>query len=54
MSCIGRQFALHEAILMLGVLVRRYDLIAGPDYELQISKRLTMSPKGFRLGLPLR
>ncbi|HET6731927.1 cytochrome P450 [Mycobacterium sp.] len=53
-SCIGRQFALHEAVLMLGVLIRRYDLIADPDYELQISERLTMMPKDFRLGLRLR
>jgi unspecific monooxygenase len=53
-SCIGRQFALHEAVLMLGVLIRRYDLIADPDYQLQISERLTMMPKGFRLGLRRR
>lgn len=35
-SCIGRQFALHEAVLMLGVLIRRYDLVADPNYRLQI------------------
>ncbi len=48
-SCIGRQFALHEAVLMLGTLIRRYDLIADPAYRLQIAERLTMMPKGFRL-----
>ena len=53
-SCIGRQFALHEAVLILGTLVRRYDLIADPNYELQIQERLTLMPKGFRLGLRLR
>jgi len=53
-SCIGRQFALHEAVLILGTLVRRYDLIANPGYELQIQERLTLMPRGFRLGLRRR
>ncbi len=29
-ACIGRQFALHEATLVLGSPLRRYDL-AGPE-----------------------
>ncbi|BBX26899.1 cytochrome P450 [Mycolicibacterium alvei] len=53
-SCIGRQFALHEAVLMLAVLIRRYDLIADPDYRLQVQERLTVMPSGFRLGLRRR
>jgi cytochrome P450 len=53
-SCIGRQFALHEAVLILGALIRRYDLVADPDYQLQVQERLTMMPRGFRLGLRLR
>lgn len=53
-SCIGRQFALHEAVLLLGVLLRRYDLIADPDYRLQVQERLTMMPRGFRLELRRR
>jgi cytochrome P450 len=53
-SCIGRQFALHEAVLILGALVRRYDFIADPNYELQIQERLTLMPRDFRLGLRLR
>jgi cytochrome P450 len=53
-SCIGRQFALHEAVLMLGVLIRRYDLVADPHYRLQIQERLTTMPKGFRLMPRLR
>jgi cytochrome P450 len=53
-SCIGRQFALHEAVLILGMLVRRYDLVADPNYELRISERLTLMPKDFRLGVRLR
>lgn len=53
-SCIGRQFALHEAVLMLAVLIRRYDFVADPGYELKIAERLTLMPDGFRLGLRRR
>lgn len=53
-SCIGRQFALHEAALVLGILIRRYDLIADPDYRLRLAARLTLMPEGFRLGLRRR
>lgn len=53
-SCIGRQFALHEAVLLLAVLIRRYDLHADPDYRLQVAERLTMMPFGFHLRLRRR
>src|SRR6266545_4683020 len=29
-ACIGRQFALHEAVLVLGTILRRYELTADP------------------------
>jgi cytochrome P450 len=50
-SCIGRQFALHEAVLLLAVLLRRYELIADPGYRLQVTQRLTLMPKDFHLTL---
>ena len=53
-SCIGRQFALHEAVLLLAVLLRRYELIPDPDYELQVAERLTLMPKDFHLPLRRR
>ncbi|MFG2881405.1 cytochrome P450 [Streptomyces sp. NPDC048297] len=53
-ACIGRQFALHEATLVLGLLLRRYDLRADPDYRLQVTERLTVMPEGLRLGLERR
>lgn len=53
-SCIGRQFALHKAILVLARLLHRYDIAGDPDYELQIDERLTIVPKGFRLTLTPR
>ncbi len=53
-SCIGRQFALHEAVLVLGMLIRRYDLIADQNYSLRVTERLTIMPKDFRLWMAVR
>ncbi|WEO93843.1 cytochrome P450 [Streptomyces sp. FXJ1.172] len=50
-ACIGRQFALHEATLVLGLLLRRYDLKPDPAYRLRVTERLTLMPEGLRLGL---
>ncbi|MEU4154347.1 cytochrome P450 [Streptomyces sp. NPDC026659] len=53
-ACIGRQFALHEATLVLGLLLRRYELRADPGYRLEVTERLTLMPEGLRLGLERR
>lgn len=53
-ACIGRQFALHEAILVLAKLLHRYDITDDPGYELRITERLTLMPVGFRLHLTHR
>ncbi|MEU3278962.1 cytochrome P450 [Streptomyces antibioticus] len=53
-ACIGRQFALHEATLVLGLLLRRYDLRPDPAYRLRVTERLTLMPEGLRLGLSRR
>ncbi|MEV1080176.1 cytochrome P450 [Streptomyces sp. NPDC050211] len=53
-ACIGRQFALHEATLVLGLLLRRYDLRADPAYRLRVTERLTLMPEGLRLHLEPR
>lgn len=48
-ACIGRQFALHEAVLALGLVLHRYHLTADGDYRLQIAESLTLKPQGFKL-----
>ncbi|MDH6125485.1 cytochrome P450 [Kitasatospora sp. GP82] len=48
-ACIGRQFALHEATMLLGMLVRRYRLIDHADYRLTLKQSLTIKPDGFTL-----
>ncbi|MFD5791986.1 cytochrome P450 [Streptomyces diastatochromogenes] len=53
-ACIGRQFALHEATLVLGLLLRRYELRPDPDYRLRVTERLTLMPEGLRLRLERR
>ncbi|MDV6284309.1 cytochrome P450 [Rhodococcus jostii] len=53
-ACIGRQFALHEAVLILGTILRRYDIVGDPDYRLKVAERLTLMPEGFTLQLRRR
>lgn len=53
-ACIGRQFALHEAVLELGLLVHRYDLSPEPGYRLRVAESGTLKPDGFRLRLTRR
>jgi cytochrome P450 len=53
-ACIGRQFALHEAVLALGVVLQRYDFDIDPAYELKIVESLTLKPSGFTLRPKIR
>ncbi|MEI2778215.1 MAG: cytochrome P450 [Tetrasphaera sp.] len=51
-ACIGRQFAIHEAVLVLARLVHRFELTADAAYDLAVTERLTLMPTGF--GLTVR
>ncbi|WP_328386778.1 cytochrome P450 [Streptomyces sp. NBC_00400] len=53
-ACIGRQFALHEATMLLALLAHRYRLIDHHDYQLRIKETLTLKPDGFTLTLAAR
>ncbi|KAA6212700.1 cytochrome P450 [Streptomyces albofaciens JCM 4342] len=53
-ACIGRQFALHEATMLLAMLVHRYRLIDHSDYRLTVKETLTLKPDGFTLTLARR
>jgi cytochrome P450 / NADPH-cytochrome P450 reductase len=48
-ACIGRQFAMQEATLVLGMLLQRFKLIDHTRYQLQIRESLTMKPDGFKI-----
>ncbi len=50
-ACIGRQFAMQEATLVLGMLLQRYRLIDAHHYELKIKETLTIKPDHFIIRL---
>ena len=53
-ACIGRQFALQEAVLVLGMIVQRFDLFDHANYELAIKETGSIKPEGFRLRVRRR
>ncbi|MFF9672102.1 bifunctional cytochrome P450/NADPH--P450 reductase [Streptomyces eurythermus] len=53
-ACIGRQFALHEATMLLALLVHRYRLHDHVGYRLTVKETLTLKPEGFTLTLTPR
>jgi cytochrome P450/NADPH-cytochrome P450 reductase len=46
-ACIGRQFAMQEAILVLGMILQRFELIDHKHYQLAIKETLTQKPDDF-------
>jgi cytochrome P450 / NADPH-cytochrome P450 reductase len=53
-QCIGRQFALHEAALVLGLILQRFDLVDHSGYQLAIKEALTLKPEGFKVQVRAR
>ncbi len=53
-SCIGRQFALQEATLVLGMILQRFELVDHTRYQLKIRESLTMKPDGFKIRVRAR
>ena len=53
-ACIGRQFALQEAVLVLGMLLQRFELIKDPDYRLHTKMTLTVKPADFHIQVRRR
>lgn len=46
-SCIGRQFALQEATLVMAMLLQRFEFSDFENYQLHIRQTLTMKPMDF-------
>jgi cytochrome P450/NADPH-cytochrome P450 reductase len=53
-ACIGRGFAMHEAALALGMILRRFRLIDHTRYQMALKETLTVKPDGFRIKARLR
>ena len=48
-ACIGRQFALQEATLVLGMLLQRFEFVDHANYQLKIKESLTIKPEGLTI-----
>ncbi len=48
-ACIGRQFAMQEAILLLAMILQRFELIDHGGYPLRVKESLSIKPDGFKL-----
>ncbi|MBE5106005.1 cytochrome P450 [Bacillus thuringiensis] len=46
-ACIGQQFALYEATLVLGMMLKHFNFYDHKNYELNIKETLTLKPEGF-------
>ena len=53
-ACIGRQFALQESALVLGMILQRFKLIDHNRYQLKIKETLTLKPDGLKIKVRLR
>lgn len=53
-ACIGRQFALQEAALVLGMLLQRYKFIDHNQYQFKIKETLTLKPDNFKIKIKKR
>ena len=46
-ACIGRQFAMQEASLALGMILQRFKFVDEHNYQLQIHEALSLKPGNF-------
>lgn len=53
-ACIGMQFALHEATLVLGLILQRFELMDHLNYQLKVKQTLTLKPADFKIRVQLR
>ncbi|WP_420901959.1 cytochrome P450 [Paenibacillus dendritiformis] len=53
-ACIGMQFALHEATLVLGLILRHFELTDHLNYQLKVKQTLTLKPADFKIRVQLR
>ncbi|HEY0615151.1 MAG TPA: cytochrome P450 [Candidatus Elarobacter sp.] len=53
-ACIGRQFAMQEATLVIGMILQRFRLIDHGRYVLRMKETLTLKPEGLKIKVRAR
>jgi cytochrome P450 / NADPH-cytochrome P450 reductase len=53
-ACIGRQFAMQEATLVIGMMLQRFRLIDHHRYQLRLKETLTIKPEGLKIKVRAR
>ncbi|GIP38990.1 NADPH--cytochrome P450 reductase [Paenibacillus sp. J31TS4] len=48
-ACIGQQFAMQEATLVLGMVLKQFELIDHTNYQLKVKETLTLKPEGLTM-----
>ncbi|MER1987744.1 MAG: bifunctional cytochrome P450/NADPH--P450 reductase [Solibacillus sp.] len=53
-ACIGQQFAMHEATLVLGLILKHFEPIDYAQYQLKVKESLTLKPDHFTMQVKVR